>query len=629
MTIHMNCTLDRKPHVQRRLKSIPLPPSIKQDCYATFVKWVECSGPEWAVTRFKEFRDCLLQSYSAGQLTAKPEWFSSTRRGNLRGLFGRLYRIGMSNERNLKAVLFLLQVYTTVSYRRPSPMGVRKALRSIRSQPAKMLQIRNRIYPALKSLRLLKQLEISKPIPLLQVLPGRKTSVEKLPWDIYYSFQGHFAKRFRPLMQMAVGFSVDIDYDPLYDPVLDLNEVHDSMYSVRYVDFLPGDRLVGYIHVTENPGLKERYFAAPNLVFQRALDPLKWALADVCKKLPWDCTHDQRKADKIVSEHLTNGSTVFSFDLTSATDHFPWHWQKHILFGLIKPKYQNIQSRDFFCEIIEKGHWAMEIGGQVIANIQWSKGQPLGLGPSFFLFAISHGLLLYILNDMRWDKKFFVLGDDVVILDKTLAQRYKEVLDKWEIPISTKKSFASNKVAQFAGKTFLKNLSFWIPKWNPFTKDNLLDMEAWWYPGLTKGMKDYPLIQKVLALPEPYGIGRNPEGLSIEERLPSELMQAIVSRDMRRELRARPSSTIIDRHKLTVACRDLDEDLLYDLVSRLYENPDISPNVDPTRVALIWDQYLAKLLDGTETPGYPSQRLRWSDPYSLGRLQSWRRLFTA
>jgi hypothetical protein len=389
--------------------------------------------------------------------------------------------------------------------------------------------------------------------------------------------------------------------------------------------------IVGNIHITHEPGLKSRYFAAPNLVVQHALGPLKTALLQMLSSVPWDCTHDQRKPDRCIREALANGRNVHSVDLSAATDGFPFEFQRtmlHRLTGNNRAK----AGVSLLNAMVSQGHW--EMPDEEMVHF-WS-GQPLGLGPSFPMFAMAHGLLLYILNGYKWSRDFYVLGDDVIIFDDALAHQYRKTLGEWGVTVSEHKSFNSSKLAQFAGVTYTADRSFWVPKWNPLTKENLLDAAAWWYPGLTKGMPDHELITRVLALPAPYGKGWNPKSQTLDIRFPEPLVDYFIDRDEKRATKVKPKVTRPSTDEiLTVLRRNkVPEHTLLRLQQRIaaYNHKgwtDKFLSTKPSATALLYKRLDPILFHGTEAPGYPLKRFisDGGDPWSVGNIRTWKKIF--
>jgi hypothetical protein len=163
---------------------------------------------------------------------------------------------------------------------------------------------------------------------------------------------------------------------------------------------------------------------------------------------------------------LQDGTTVYSVDLSSATDYFPLEVQA----ALMRAMFGNIPDIDLF-EEISCSLWTSPIG-----DIRWNRGQPLGLFPSFAVFTVTHGILLWYLNGCQWNKDFFVLGDDVVILNKDLHKSYLATLEEWGCPHSPDTSISSNQICEFAGKVFTRNFVMPQFKWRHMSNDNFIDL---------------------------------------------------------------------------------------------------------------------------------------------------------
>jgi len=127
-----------------------------------------------------------------------------------------------------------------------------------------------------------------------------------------------------------------------------------------------------------------------------ALKPLGDAIYSVVEKLEWDCTFDQSKAIPWIQRSLSVGKTVHSIDLTGATDYFPLGIQLETLIGIFGDllDIKLLQS-------IAQLRWKSEMG-----DIQWKRGQPLGLYPSFGMFTLTHGLLLSFLLGRPYNNEF-------------------------------------------------------------------------------------------------------------------------------------------------------------------------------------------------------------------------------
>jgi hypothetical protein len=153
--------------------------------------------------------------------------------------------------------------------------------------------------------------------------------------------------------------------------------------------------------------------------------------------------------------------------LSNATDHFPLSLQEDALRSIFFE--EDWDHIDLFIKI-SRGMWSSAIG-----DLQWTKGQPLGLYPSFGSFTLTHGLLLLHLAG-SYQNQFYVVGDDVVILDDKLKDDYTAMLEQMGCPWSVDKSLSSNKLAEFAGKIITPTMVLPQLKWRKISDDNFLDI---------------------------------------------------------------------------------------------------------------------------------------------------------
>ena len=610
--------------IERRVATIPLPNKVKIQFYSKVHLWAENSGVEWTVGRLKSLKECILASYAKGALAQKPGWFRTTRSGRLAGVEGTLYLLAMKDARHLKAVLNLVNILTGVTRTCVNDPMLQEIRDSIQ-QPAIKLARRsgvnsvgvNEAYKAFRRLPRISQASkrCGLPVPITVCPPTKAGHAKKLSKDVMDLAGTPLQKgKYSVYLDAALGAS---------------NELYAQKFST----------VVGDIGITHEPGLKTRYFAAPNVVIQRALDPLKALLLRHLQRFPWDCTLDQRKADNAVRAALEASTTVHSVDMSKATDSFPWEWQMAVGRQLVLAHDVSGELLGLLDTVVREGQWRMPDRRLV----RWTKGQPLGLGPSFPLFTISHGILLYVLNEYTWDEAFYILGDDVIILDDELASKYREVLKAWHVQVSETKSFRSGRIAQFAGVTYTSEMQFHLPKWRPFTGHNLLDLAAWWYPGLTDGLPDHELITWVLSLPEPYGLGRNPEGIPMDQRFDQYLVEALIDAESRREQLVYPATTRVSLSRMADLLNEEDPNR-YPLTSMLAKGGPLPPSiqkdgiVDLTQIELKTQhrrstdrplsQLMLHLMDGTYVEGYPTigKPNRGFDRYTLGTIRAWKQV---
>jgi len=223
----------------------------------------------------------------------------------------------------------------------------------------------------------------------------------------------------------------------------------------------------GEVHFLMQEGGKMRSIASPHLVFQMALQPLGSSVYSIVQSLPWDCTFDQSKALPFVQSALKQSQQVHSVDLSSATDYFPMSLQLSCLRSL----FGNQPDIALFLEV-SRLHWLTSENDVV----RWKRGQPLGLYPSFGTFTMTHGFLLWYLNNQSFNNDFLVLGDDVIILNNDLYVKYINCLNTMSCPWSSEKSISSTKLAEFAGKLITSSSVFPMMKYKKLSNDNFLDI---------------------------------------------------------------------------------------------------------------------------------------------------------
>jgi hypothetical protein len=321
------------------------------------------------------------------------------------------------------------------------------------------------------------------------IIRMRHVSLPDIPLIAY---QGSPSKRAPRLLSGSinqdVGILHDVDlfrtyggnylyrkFQRIYDPLLTGLDSQKFLRISREVQGYPArapeDHLGirgGKICFLQEPGGKLRSIASPLRVHQEALRPLGRVIYNLLEEIPWDCTFDQGKAIPFIQSRLANGGTVHSVDLSSATDMFPLSLQIRALKAFIFE--EDHDHIDLF-EEISRSTWSSPLG-----DLRWSKGQPLGLYPSFGCFSLTHGLLLYHLNGGHHNDDFFVVGDDVVILKDSLRTSYINMLDWMGCPWSPDKSISSNELAEFAGKIVTSQWTIPQLKWREMSDDNFLDL---------------------------------------------------------------------------------------------------------------------------------------------------------
>lgn len=236
---------------------------------------------------------------------------------------------------------------------------------------------------------------------------------------------------------------------------------------------------VGHIGFIQEPGYKLRAVANPNRLTQLALEPMRVLLASILKQLPGDCTYNQQQGIDTVADWISNGHQVWCIDLSDATNNFPYSLQRGLLEDVGKNRYHHhVLDRSV------KGPWRVKdpTTGKVRA-MHWKKGQPLGLGPSFPLFAIAHHVLA---RHTLGEGNYLILGDDIV--SKVPPDSYLDGLNRLGVPVSKSKCFQSNKLAEFAGAVITHEGIIPTVKWRQMSDRNFLTYTRFFGPRLIGGL---------------------------------------------------------------------------------------------------------------------------------------------
>jgi hypothetical protein len=480
-------------------------PKVWHKSFATAVeRWVRCSGVEWTVKRLKSLKVDLYRDRSGLALLTPA---AKNRKGSFSGVIGSLFRYARHSETCFRAVSNALMCYTLFKNQKLTDSQVSKFVAAVsadtKSYPEGFLERFSAFIRKFQN----KSIMIGDPTPIIlhrgadgkkAPLPNRRSTIQNgagLSSLAYFATDAHFE-----LWQK---------YRSIYGKVTEGVDIQTFKSSIRSSD-IPNNDIVlgGEVHFLQEPGLKLRAIASPFLVHQEALRPLGNVLYSAMRTLPWDCTHDHTKPFSCVQSHLSQHKKIHSVDLSNATDYFPLDVQLQALVGLIG----NHPSIDLF-EEISRSQWLSTIG-----TIRWNQGQPLGLYPSFASFGLTHGFLLLFLLGKRYENEFFVLGDDVIILDDSLYDKYIETLGYLGCPFSPDKSLSSSELCEFAGKIITSTCVHNTYKWREVSNDNFLDLVR------NYGRKAVSLlspiqrkvVDRVAHLCAPFGLNWSFEGSNLE-----------------------------------------------------------------------------------------------------------------
>lgn len=497
--------------LQKRARVLRVPPQISIPIVTMFCDLVQKSGLEWTISRFKSVKVDFIR-VKAGQSIVTP-WIS--KKGNyFKGPLGGLQRWAYKSDKNFDAAIQLLQIYSFFVAENTTPLQSEKFTSAVQSNDVYhqffdayadiLLHATKRVFPD----------QSGYPDPGSLIFRPVNTSKNE-PHASGASFpEGvatlQCAQSF--LDQTATGKILVEKFPFLFGCVM--SGVASVINSRQRFDFGTYQDIVGKIGLIQEPGFKLRAIANPARVYQEALKPFGDDLYRKLHSLPWDCTHDQTFPFLIIQDHLKDMKTAHAVDLSNATDMFPFELQYRMLHQM----YHRKDAIELFA-ILSRSKWKTNLVGS--GFISWTVGQPLGLFPSFAAFALTHGLMLFGLNGFKHDNKFFILGDDVIILDDGLYAKYMRFLENLGIPYSPSKTLSSNVITEFAGKVVLPNRVIPQLKWRRISDDSFIDLAKLIGPRLRSIMRPRQrnVFDIVSIIPDFLGgCGFNPAGIPLKER---------------------------------------------------------------------------------------------------------------
>lgn len=240
---------------------------------------------------------------------------------------------------------------------------------------------------------------------------------------------------------------------------------------------------LGKLGFKEEPAGKVRVFAMVDPFSQWLFNKLHERIFELLSKVPQDGTFDQvqpiHRLFKWKEEtELTTRSPIslYSFDLSSATDRIPIVLQKVLLspfltsWGaelwaslLIGRKYHcgktytsNFERKKISFKLSEEGY------------LVYGTGQPMGALSSWAMLAFIHHAFVQwaafkagrVSLGKGWFAGYAILGDDVVIASKSVATQYADLMKRMGVGIGVHKSMVSNtgQALEFAKRTFYKGM---------------------------------------------------------------------------------------------------------------------------------------------------------------------------
>nr|UIW13870.1 MAG: RNA-dependent RNA polymerase [Rhizoctonia solani mitovirus 88] len=224
----------------------------------------------------------------------------------------------------------------------------------------------------------------------------------------------------------------------------------------------PTKKVIGKLHAKEEAAGKVRLFAIVDAWTQWALYPLHAIIFGILKRIPQDGTFDQTKPLHSLIQRVKDGTvrSLYSLDLTAATDRLPVALQVHIV-------------NDLVGDISFGYHWASLLVGRKykfyqMGYDQWhgdylyAVGQPMGALSSWAMLALTHHFIVQcaawrskITPVGSWYANYALLGDDLVVGDSAVKDEYLAILMSLGMEVNVHKSIISEtgRCLEFAKRT--------------------------------------------------------------------------------------------------------------------------------------------------------------------------------
>jgi hypothetical protein len=211
---------------------------------------------------------------------------------------------------------------------------------------------------------------------------------------------------------------------------------------------------LGKLGLKQESAGKMRVFAMVDPITQWVLKPIHdFIFHDILDKIPMDGTFNQTKP----LEFSKNWKSLYSLDLSSATDRLPVSLQAEILNKL----YDGIGK-----------YWIAALTGREFClpgstkAFKYAVGQPMGAYSSWAMLALTHHFIVQVAAWISCTvprgtmyKNYAVLGDDIVIGDSSVANTYLDIISKIGVKCGLHKSLLSPRgsALEFAKRTWVNN----------------------------------------------------------------------------------------------------------------------------------------------------------------------------
>jgi len=208
------------------------------------------------------------------------------------------------------------------------------------------------------------------------------------------------------------------------------------------------------LSLVNDPEFKTRIIAIFDYWSQTVLKPYHDNLLELLQTMSPDCTFVQHKHVGNVFSRTHGKSNIYSFDLKSATDRFPLIVQKEVFAALYGQ-----ERADSWVRILVDYPFKTPKGEM----LYYKAGQPMGAYSSWSTFTVTHHLLVQfcarlgkVTSEGNYFKDYYILGDDIIIFNDIVADKYKYLIDILGVELSPTKTHVSKDTYEFAKRWFYK-----------------------------------------------------------------------------------------------------------------------------------------------------------------------------
>lgn len=230
--------------------------------------------------------------------------------------------------------------------------------------------------------------------------------------------------------------------------------------SYRYDGPSSKARYIGKLGIKEEAAGKVRVFAMVDPLTQWVMRPLHDYLFKILKKIAMDGTFNQEQP----LGNIPEGCPLYSFDLSSATDRLPLSLQKRLVSELFGDSFGSLWAS----LLVERDYYFYNKKYPFpTRELRYSVGQPMGALSSWAMLAYTHH---FIVQAAAWTvgrpqnevfRSYAVLGDDIVIWDKQVADSYLRIITRLGVEVGLAKSILSplGLALEFAKRTIYKGVN--------------------------------------------------------------------------------------------------------------------------------------------------------------------------